>query len=173
MEGKQKALSTLNGQMLQESDEWQQLFGNLDNLTVQQLEKLSNTIKEKAKGLKLNPIDAQAVTNSLKEVDEKIRTMNPFGLLSKHLKQYKKAEDDVTKKNALKEMFRDTAASIDMVKGGFDAVVGGLNEMGLAGDEATQQLLGDISNLMGAASQLATSIASANPVGIIRVVSVF
>ena len=74
--------------MLQESDEWQQLFGNLDNLTVQQLEKLSNTIKEKAKGLKLNPIDAQAVTNSLKEVDEKIRTMNPFGLLSKHLKQY-------------------------------------------------------------------------------------
>lgn len=103
MEGKQKALSALNGQMLQESDEWQQLFRNLDNLTVQQLEKLSNTIKEKAKGLKLNPIDAQAVTNSLKEVDEKIRTMNPFGLLSKHLKEYKKAEDDVTKKNALKE----------------------------------------------------------------------
>lgn len=102
MEGKQKALSTLNGQMLQESDEWQQLFGNLDNLTVQQLEKLSNTIKEKAKGLKLNPIDAQAVTNSLKEVDEKIRTMNPFGLLSKHLKQYKKAEDDVTKRMLLK-----------------------------------------------------------------------
>ena len=168
MEGKQKALSALNGQMLQESDEWQQLFGNLDNLTVQQLEKLSNTIKEKAKGLKLNPIDAQAVTNSLKEVDEKIRTMNPFGLLSKHLKQYKKAEDDVTKKNALKEMFRDTAASIDMVKGGFDAIVGGLNEMGLAGDEATQQLLSDLSNLMGSASQLATSIASANPVGIIQ-----
>lgn len=168
MEGKQKALSALNGQMLQESDEWQQLFRNLDNLTVQQLEKLSNTIKEKAKGLKLNPIDAQAVTNSLKEVDEKIRTMNPFGLLSKHLKEYKKAEDDVTKKNALKEMFRDTAASIDMVKGGFDAVVGGLNEMGLAGDEATQQLLSDLSNLMGSASQLATSIASANPVGIIQ-----
>ncbi len=168
MEGKQKALSALNGQMLQESDEWQQLFGNLDNLTIQQLEKLSNTIKEKAKGLKLNPIDAQAVTNSLKEVDEKIRTMNPFGLLSKHLKEYKKAEDDVTKKNALKEMFRDAAASIDMVKGSFDAVVGGLTDMGLAGDEATQQLLGDISNLMGATSQLATSIASANPVGIIQ-----
>ena len=168
MEGKQKALSALNGQMLQELDEWQQLFGNLDNLTVQQLEKLSNTIKEKAKGLKLNPVDAQAVTNSLKEVDEKIRTMNPFGLLSKHLKEYKKAENDVTKKNALKEMFRDTAASIDMVKGGFDAVVGGLDEMGLAGDEATQQLLSDLSSLMGSASQLATSIASANPVGIIQ-----
>lgn len=168
MEGKQKALSALNGQMLQESEEWQQLFGNLDNLTVAGLEKLSNTIKEKAKGVKLNPVDAQAVTNSLKEVDEKIRVMNPFGLISKHLKEYKKAEDDVTKKNALKEMFRDAAASIDMVKGSFDAVVGGLTDMGLAGDEATQQLLGDISNLMGAASQLATSIASANPVGIIQ-----
>ena len=168
MEGKQKALSALNGQMLQESDEWQQLFGNLDNLTVEQLEKLSTTIKEKAKGLNLKPVDMKAVTDNLKQVDELIRSKNPFSLLSKHLKEYKKAEDDVTKKNALKEMFRDTAASIDMVKGGFDAVVGGLNEMGLAGDEATQQLLSDLSNLMGSASQLATSIASANPVGIIQ-----
>lgn len=168
MEGKQKALSALNGQMLQESDEWQQLFGNLDNLTVEQLEKLSTTIKEKAKGLNLKPVDMKAVTDNLKQVDELIRSKNPFSLLSKHLKEYKKAEDDVTKKNALKEMFRDTAASIDMVKGGFDAVVGGLNEMGLAGDEATQQLLSDLSNLMGSASQLATSIASSNPVGIIQ-----
>lgn len=167
-EGKQKALSALNGQMLQESTEWQQLFGNLDNLTVAELEKLSSTIKKKAKDLKLNPVDAQAVTNSLKEVDEQIRAKNPFESLSKHLKEYKAAENDAAKKDSLKEMFRDTAASIDMVKGGFDAVVGGLTDMGLAGDEATQQLLGDISNLMGAASQLATSIASANPVGIIQ-----
>lgn len=167
-EGKQKALSTLNGQMLQESTEWQQLFGNLDNLTVAELEKLSSTIKKKAKDLKLNPVDAQAVTNSLKEVDEQIRAKNPFESLSKHLKEYKAAENDATKKDTLKDMFRDTAASIDMVKGGFDSVVGGLTEMGLAGDEATQELLGDISNLMGAASQLATSIASANPVGIIQ-----
>ena len=40
--------------------------------------------------------------------------------------------------------------------------------MGLAGDEVTQQLLSDLSSLMGSASQLATSIASANPVGIIQ-----
>ena len=40
--------------------------------------------------------------------------------------------------------------------------------MGLVGDEATQQLLSDLSNLMGSASQLATSVASANPVGIIQ-----
>lgn len=167
-EGKQKALSALNGQMLQESTEWQQLFGNLDHLTVAQLEKLSGTIKKKAKDLKLNPVDAQAVTNSLKDVDEQIRAKNPFESLSKHLKEYKAAENDAAKKDSLKEMFRDTAASIDMVKGGFDAVVGGLTDMGLAGDEATQQLLGDISNLMGAASQLATGIASANPVSIIQ-----
>lgn len=167
-EGKQKALSSLNGQMLQESEEWQQLFGNLDNLTVAQLEKLSGTIKKKAKDLKLNPVDAQAVTNSLKDVDEQIRAKNPFESLSKHLKEYKAAENDAAKKDSLKEMFRDTAASIDMVKGGFDAVVGGLTDMGFAGDEATQQLLGDISNLMGAAGQLATGIASANPVSIIQ-----
>lgn len=168
MEGKQKALSSLNSQMLQESDEWQQLFGNLDNLTVEQLEKLSATIKKKAKNLDLKPIDMKAVTDNLKEVDELIRSKNPFSLLSKHLKEYKTAEDETTKKNTLKEMFRDATASIDTVKDSFDAVVGGLEDIGLAGDEATQQLLGGISNLMGASSQLATSIASTNPVGIIQ-----
>lgn len=168
MEGKQKALSSLNSQMLQESDEWQQLFGNLDNLTVEQLEKLSATIKKKAKNLDLKPIDMKAVTDNLKEVDELIRSKNPFSLLSKHLKEYKTVEDETTKKNTLKEMFRDAAASIDAVKDSFDAVIGGLEDIGLAGDEATQQLLGDISNLMGVSSQLATSIASTNPVGIIQ-----
>ena len=39
--------------------------------------------------------------------------------------------------------------------------------MGLAGDEVTQELLGDISQMVGSASELATGIASGNPLAII------
>ena len=40
--------------------------------------------------------------------------------------------------------------------------------MGLAGDEVTQQLLGDIGEMIGSAGQLATGIATGNPLGIIQ-----
>ena len=56
----------------------------------------------------------------------------------------------------------------DLVKGSFDAVTGALSNMGLAGDEVTQQLLGDIGEMIGSAGQLATGIATGNPLGIIQ-----
>lgn len=40
LKGRDEAMSELNGQMLQRSEEWQQLFGDLDNLTVTQIENL-------------------------------------------------------------------------------------------------------------------------------------
>lgn len=51
-----------------------------------------------------------------------------------------------------------------MVKGSFDAVVGGLDKMGLAGDEVTQKLLGDISEMVGSAGELAAGIGNGQPV---------
>lgn len=73
-----------------------------------------------------------------------------------------------TLSNKLKQMFKNSAASLDLVKGAFDSVVGGLTNMGLVGDEVTQELLGDISKMVGSASELATGIATGNPLGIIQ-----
>jgi hypothetical protein len=84
------------------------------------------------------------------------------------IKDYGKAADDETKKKSLTAVFESAAASIDLVKGSFDAVVEGLNSMGLSGDEVTQELLGDISKMVGSAGQLATGIASENPLQIIQ-----
>lgn len=85
-EGKKKDLSALNAQMLQESEEWQQLFSDLDNLTASQIDNLITTIESKAKGLKLNPVDLKEVTNSLNQAKQKVIEINPFGSLAKSFK---------------------------------------------------------------------------------------
>ena len=84
--------------------------------------------------------------------------------LSTALKDYKK---DASKAN-LSEVFKSVGATADLVKGSFDAVTGALANMGLAGDEVTQQLLGDIGEMIGSAGQLAEGIATGNPLGIIQ-----
>lgn len=93
---------------------------------------------------------------------------NPFKLLVNSIKEYNAAADGSIEKTAkFKKMFTSIAASISMVKDGFDSVVNGLKDLGLAGDEVTQELLGDISEMMGGAATLAKGISTGNPMDII------
>lgn len=163
---KNKALSSAALQQLQDSGAWSQLFGNLDDLTSKQITDLIAKIEAQREqlGVELNPEDLQAVLDKLKAAKDEVETRNPFKALSLALKDYKK---DASKAN-LSEVFGSLASSIDLVKGTFDAVTQGLASMGLAGDEVTQDLLGDIGNMVGAAGQLATGIAAGNPLSIIQ-----
>lgn len=165
--GKEKALNELNAQMLMQSDEWVKFFGDMDDLTASEINNLIRTIKSKAKDLKLDPINLDKVIKSLEQAEEKIRTMNPFKRLIEHIKDYKKATDDVSKNNSLKDIFKDVSSSLDLAKSGFDSIVGGLKQMGAAGDEETQSLLSGISNMVGSAGELAGGIASMNPAAMI------
>lgn len=98
-EGKQKALSTLNFQMLQESAEWMRLFGNLDTLTVDELNKLIDSIQSQldSGALTLNPVDAKALIDSLNEAKEKVAEKSPFQALAKSSGEMKKALADLRK----------------------------------------------------------------------------
>lgn len=165
-EAKNKALSSAALQELTDSGAWEQLFGNLDDLTTAQIQALINKIEaQKAQlGVELDPQDLDVVLSKLREAKEEIQTRNPFKALSTALKDYKK---DASKAN-LSEVFKSVGATADLVKGSFDAVTGALANMGLAGDEVTQQLLGDIGEMIGSAGQLAEGIATGNPLGIIQ-----
>ena len=165
-EAKNKALSSAALQELTDSGAWEQLFGNLDDLTTAQIQALIDKIEaQKAQlGVELNPQDLDVVLSKLREAKDEIQTRNPFKALSTALKDYKK---DASKAN-LSEVFKSVGATADLVKGSFDAVTGALSNMGLAGDEVTQQLLGDIGEMIGSAGQLATGIATGNPLGIIQ-----
>lgn len=161
--GKEKALNELNAQMLMQSDEWVKLFGDLDNLTISEIENLIQIIKSKAKDLKLDPINLDKVLEKLKDAENEIKSRNPFRSLVSHIKEYQQEADKTKKKASLKDIFGDTSDVLGMVNECFDSVIGGLKNMGLAGDEETQKLLGSISNMVGSAGKLADGIASMNP----------
>ena len=93
----------------------------------------------------------------------KSNPVNPFRSLVSHIKEYQQEADKTKKKASLKEIFGDTSEVLGMVNECFDSVIGGLKNMGLAGDEETQKLLGSISNMVGSAGKLADGIASMNP----------
>ncbi len=165
-EERDKALSSAALDELQSSGAWEQLLGNLDDLTTSQLEALIKKIEgQRAQlGVDMDPADLDVILNKLQAAKNVVQERNPFKALRTALKDYKADES----KANLTKVFTSVAASVDLVKGSFDSVVGGLADMGLAGDEVTQQLLGDISEMMGSAADLATGIASGNPLQIIQ-----
>lgn len=169
-EAKNKALSSAALQELQNSGAWEKLFGNLDDLTTQQLDSLIAKVEAQRLqlGIELDPKDLEVVFSNLEKAKNELRERNPFKALSNAIKEYNKEVDGSKKKDALKDIFKGAASSIQLVSSSFDAVVGGLNKMGLAGDEVTQQLLGDIGEMLGSAGQLAEGIATMNPVSMIQ-----
>lgn len=165
-----KKLSSVALEELQNTDAWTQLLGNLDDLTVKQLQNMITQIESKKAtlGVELDAADLEVILRKVEEARDVVQTRNPFKALSSALKDYGNEANSTAKKADLNRIFEGAAGSIDLVKGGFDAVVGGLTEMGLAGDEITQGLLNDISALAGSASELAMGIASGNPLQIIQ-----
>lgn len=73
-----------------------------------------------------------------------------------------------TFKEGLKDTFASVSSSIDMVKGAFDSVVGGMKKMGVSMDEETETILGDIGGMMEGASQFAQGYATMNPLQMIQ-----
>ena len=69
---------------------------------------------------------------------------------------------------AFKATFDDIGSSINFVSGAFDSVVGGIKKMGISMSEETEAILGDIGGIMQGTAQLATGIATGNPLGIIQ-----
>lgn len=69
---------------------------------------------------------------------------------------------------AFKSTFSDIGSSVKFVSGAFDSVVSGIKNMGISMSGETQAILGDIGGIMQGAGQLATGIATGNPLGIIQ-----
>lgn len=67
-----------------------------------------------------------------------------------------------------KDAFKSIGSSIDFVSGCFDSVIGGIKKMGISMDEETEAILGDIGGMMDGASQLASGLATGNPLSVIQ-----
>lgn len=165
-EAKNKALSSAALQELTDSGAWEQLFGNLDDLTTAQIQALIDKIEaQKVQlGVELNPQDLDVVLSKLREVKDEIQTRNPFKALSTALKDY---NNDASKAN-LSEVFKGVGATADLVKGSFDAVTGAIEKMGGSMDDETQAILGDVGGIVDGIGQMAQGYATMNPAQMIQ-----
>lgn len=115
--GEAEALSALNAQMLMQTDSWNNLFSDLDSLTVDQIDKLITEIQQKmgTADLKLNPADMKAVLDKLDEAKKKILDVNPFKALGNSISSvFKKSESGSKKSSAdIKRDWKNMANATD------------------------------------------------------------
>lgn len=166
-----QALSKFALDELQAHPDWELMFGDLDEISTRKLQELIdkiNNLDGAYLGIEFDPKDLETLKNKIKEMQNEIRERNPFKSLISSIKEYGKAADDESKKKALTNMFESASGAIDLVGGAFDAVTSGLEKMGVTMDEQTQAIIGDIGGILDGAGQVASGIATGNPLSIIQ-----
>ena len=172
----QNELSKLQSDLIKNSADWQNLFGNLDELTTSTIKKLIAKIEgmKATIGVDLNPQDLKALTDQLNKAREEVEKRNPFTALGAAWKRLKEATKDGKglgsdeAKKATKDVASAVSQSINLVSGTFNAVTAGLQKMGVSMDEETQAILSDLGGIMDGASQVAQGIATGNPLSLIQ-----
>ena len=166
-----EALSKFALNELQAHPDWELMFGDLDEISTRKLQELIdkiNNLDGAYLGIEFDPKDLEALKDKIEEMKEEIQERNPFKSLVSSIKDYGKAADDEGKKKALTNMFESASGAIDLIGGTLDAVTNGLEKMGVTMDEETQAIMGDIGGILDGASQLASGIATGNPLSIIQ-----
>lgn len=172
----QDELSKLQSDLIKNSGDWQNLFGNLDELTTKTIKRLIAKIEgmKATIGVDLNPQDLKALTDQLNKARSEVEKRNPFTALGAAWKRLKQATKDGKglgsdeAKKATKDVATAVSDSIDLINGTFNAVTNGLQKMGVSMDDETQAILGDIGGIMDGASQVAQGIATGNPLSVIQ-----
>lgn len=172
----QDELSKLQSDLIKNSGDWQNLFGNLDELTTKTIKQLIAKIEgmKATIGVDLNPQDLKALTDQLNKARSEVEKRNPFTALGAAWKRLKQATKDGKglgsdeAKKATKDVATAVSGSIDLINGTFNAVTNGLQKMGVSMDDETQDILGDIGGIMDGASQVAQGIATGNPLSVIQ-----
>lgn len=166
-----EALSKFALDELQAHPDWELMFGDLDEISTRKLQELIdkiNNLDGAYLGIEFDPKDLETLKDKIEEMKDEIQERNPFKSLIFSIKDYGKAADDEGKKKALTNMFESASGAIDLIGGTLDAVTNGLEKMGVTMDEETQAIMGDIGGILDGASQLASGIATGNPLSIIQ-----
>lgn len=137
--GEAEALSALNAQMLMQTDSWNNLFSDLDALTIEQIDKLITDIQQKMNtaDLKMNPADMKAILDRLDEAKQKIIDVNPFKSLGNAIKAVFGTAEQKSKHSSgsIKDDWKKLA---DATEGCFDFVNNAID-----GCEVLSDLIGD------------------------------
>lgn len=123
-----QALSKLAAETLQASDQWAELFGNLDELTSQQIEDLVAEIEKQFSSLSgvFDPVDLKAIRDKLNEAREVLNQENPFAQMASSLRSiFTNASKDA--KTSAKDIKKNWKQLGEATKSSFEFVEDAIN----------------------------------------------
>ena len=164
-----EALSKLAIDELKLSPDWEKVFGNLDEVGTNELERLLASIEGKTAvlGVELSPADFKAIQDKVKELKDEIRERNPFKALTKSFADLKKATTDGEATAALSAMFDSAAKSGQQLKGIISDVTSTLEDLGVKGTEEVGHVIQAMEGLAEGAQNAVMGIVSGNPVQVV------
>ncbi len=169
-EAQERGLSSLALEELEASPDWELMFEDLDEISTKKLEELIQKIEGMTAylGVEFDPKDLATLKSKVADVKKEIQKRNPFKALGSAFKEYKNASDEASKSKASTKMLNSVSDATDLLSKGLGSVVNGMKQMGVSMDEETEVILKDIGGILDGASQLASGIATGNPLSIIQ-----
>ncbi len=169
-----KQIGEIRAEELMKTDDWINLFQNLDALSSREILRIIDNINSLLKDADLDPINLKSVTDQLDRAAETATRKNPFASISANFKAYKAAlaaEDDLRAIELRKQAWLGVSEALNVVASTMSGISSIASVFG-AGDDAVASI-NEIAGAVGGAAQAAAGFASGNFVqGIQGVVSV-
>lgn len=148
---------------LMKTDDWINLFQNLDALSSREIRRIIDNINEQLKNADFDPINLKAITDQLDQAADIATRKNPFASILANFKAYKKAladGDDLRAVKLREEAWQAVAEALDIVAASISGVSSIASALGA--DEDTTASINNIAGAVGGAAQAVSGFASGN-----------
>jgi len=170
-EAQAKAISALASEELTGTEAWTNLFGNLDELTAQQITVLINEIESKFEDLSgvFDPIDLNAIRDKLNEARRILIADNPFKQVGESLKAIfdDAGEDSKDSAQKIKQNWKQLA---EATEGSFDFIFNAIDSADFLKDaigEVGETAISSLSTVASVAIATATAIKTAEKASVV------
>lgn len=160
-----QALSKLAAETLQASEQWAELFGNLDELTATQIEDLVAEIEKQFSSLSgvFDPVDLKTIRDKLNEAKAVLYQENPFAQMSASLRAIfnNASKDSKTSANDIKKNWKQlgeaTKSSFEFVSDAIDSCAPLKDAIGEVGTTAINSLMSTAAVAVAVATAIKTA----------------
>lgn len=146
---------------LMKTDDWINLFQNLDALSSREIRRIIDNINEQLKNADFDPINLNAITDQLDQAADIATRKNPFASISANFKAYKKAladGDDLQAVKLREGTWQAVAEALDIVAASISGVSSIASALGA--DEDTTASINNIAGAVGGAAQAVSGFSS-------------
>jgi tape measure domain-containing protein len=142
-------ISAIEASVIEQSDLWKQLLGDLDRMTTDQLQEAINQARQLiANSTNLSIQDTQALLGSIENAHKKLTTRNPFKALKDAYDRYRKAVKSGNKDD-IASAWADVQTATQRVKKTFSEMIKIVSDLGGALDSDVVDGFNKIDSIVG------------------------